>query len=328
MLEQAEAKRVQAEAAVAVAQADILAAEAKRVETEAGRRRVEAELARWQAEFSRVEQLFRERAQTGSLVDETRSKLRGSEAMRDEVEAQVRTAQATVAQARAALDKAKADLAATAAGIALARADVKGALALLSYQHITAPFDGVVTRRNLDTGHLTLPGPGGEPLFVVARADMVTVVVAVPELFATAVEPRDRVVISLQAIPGKTFEAPVARTAYALDPKSRTLRVEVDLPNRDGQLHPGLYAYASIVAEEHANALTIPSTAVLKDGDAAFCVVARQGVARRAGIKVGWSDASATEVLSGLGDQDEVVKVGAGALVDGQAVEPLKPAKP
>ena len=325
MLEQAQARRVQAEAAVEVAQADILAADAKLVESRAGMKRVEADLSRWQAEFARVEQLFRERAQTGSLVDETRSKLRGSEAMREEFEAQVKTAMAAIAQATAALDKARADLAAAGSGIAVARSDVRGAEALLAYNRIVAPYDGVVTRRNLDTGHLTVPGGQGEPLFVVARSDLVTVVVAVPELFAAAVEPGDRALIKLQAIPGKTFEGKVTRTAYALDAKSRTLRAEIDLPNPDGKLHPGLYAYASIVAEEHPDVLTVPSSAVGRDGEKAFCFVVRDGHAARCPIEVGLVNGTSTEVVSGLRGDEDIVKAGVASLADGQPVETTKP---
>ena len=328
MLEQAQARRSQAEAAVEVARADVDTADARLVEARAGMKRVEADVARWQSEFARVEQLFRERAQTGSLVDETRSKLRSAEAMREEVEAQVKTAQAAVTQAKAALDKALADVVLATAGVAVARSDVRGAEALLSYNRIVAPYDGVVTRRNLDTGHLTVPGGQGDPLFVVARSDIATVVVAVPELFAAAVEPGDRASIRLQAIPGRTFEGKVTRTAYALDPKSRTLRAEVDLPNPDGKLHPGLYAYASIVAEEHPDALTLPTSAVGRDGDKAFCFVVRDGLAARRPIEVGLVAGASTEVVSGLVGDEAVVKAGIASLADGQPLEASKSAAP
>lgn len=325
MLEQAQAKRAQAEAAVEVAHADVAAAEAKRTEANAGLKRGDADLARWRAELARVEQLFRERAQTGSLVDETRSKLQSAEAMREEAGAQVETARAAIVQAKAALDRTRADVAEAASGIAVARSDVRGAEALLAYTRIVAPYDGVVTRRNVDTGHLTVPGGQGEPLFVVARSDLVTVVAAVPELFAAAVEAGDRVSIRLQAIPGKVFQGKVTRTAYALDPKSRTLRAEVDLPDPDGKLHPGLYAYASIVADEHPDALTIPASALAREGEMAYCFVARDGRAVRRPIEVGIVEGSNVEVASGLQPDEEVVKAGIASLSDGQPIEPAKP---
>jgi multidrug efflux pump subunit AcrA (membrane-fusion protein) len=99
MVEQAEAHRDQAEAAVKVAQADIVSAEARAAEARAGTKRSESDYARWQSESRRVEQLFQERAQTGSLLDETRNKLLSAEAAREEVEAQVKTAEATLRRA-------------------------------------------------------------------------------------------------------------------------------------------------------------------------------------------------------------------------------------
>ncbi|HWE35941.1 MAG TPA: efflux RND transporter periplasmic adaptor subunit [Isosphaeraceae bacterium] len=328
MVEQAEARRDQAEAAVEVAGADVATARAKVAEAQAGIKRASSDLARWRSEYNRVEQLFRERAQTGSLLDETRNKLSAAEAAEEEELAQVETARAALAQARAALDKARSDLAAAKSGIAVARADARRVEALLGYTKIVAPYDGVVTRRNVDTGHLTMPGAQGEPLFVVARSDLVTVVVAVPEMDAPAVDPGDRARVRLQALPGKVVEGRVTRTAYALDTKSRTLRAEIDLPNPEGKLHPGLYAYATITVEESPYALTLPATAVGRDGDKTFCVAVRDGHAARLPIELGLGDGARFEVRSGLKGDEVVAKANVAALADGQAVEPLPSAKP
>ncbi|WP_435010719.1 efflux RND transporter periplasmic adaptor subunit [Tundrisphaera lichenicola] len=325
MVDQAEALKIQSEASVEVAKADLDATGAKVEESRAGIRRIEAEVIRWQSESARVEQLFRERAQTGSLLDETRSKLESAQATREEYDAQVKTAQAAVAQAKAGLDKSKADVAAAEAGVAVARADAARVEALRGYTRILAPFDGVVTLRNVDVGHLTAPGAQGDPLFVVARSDLVTVVVSVPEMFAPAVEVGDPVTIRFQALPGKPIEGHVTRSAYALDPKSRTLRVEIDLPNPDGRLHPGLYAYASIVAEEHADVLTVPASAIVREGEKSTCVVIRGGLARRQLVEVGLGDGTSVEVTSGLGGDDLIVKANGGSIVDGQSVETSDP---
>ena len=327
-LEQAEARRDQASAAVAVARADIVSAEARVAEARAGIKRAGADAARWQSEFARVEQLFRERAQTGSLLDETRNKRLSAEAALEEIDAQVKTAEATLAQSRAGLDKARSDLAAAAAGVAVARSDVRHAETMLGFARIVAPFDGVVTRRNADTGHMTAPGAQGEPLFVVARADLVTIAVAAPEMFAAAVDPGDAVLVRLQALPGPAIEAKVTRTAYALDPKSRTLRVEVDVPNPDGKLHPGLYAYATIVLDERKDALTLTTTAVGRDGTRAYCMAIRDGHLAKLPIEVGIGDGARVEILSGLAGDEVVAKVNAPSLVAGQPVESTEPANP
>jgi HlyD family secretion protein len=320
-VEQAVARKAQAEAAVKVALAVVGSSEAKLAEVQAGVKRSEADLARWQQEFRRIEQLFNERAQTGTLLDETRSKLRSSEATRDEVRAQVKSAEAAVAEARASLDRARSDVVAAASSIDVAREDVRRVGALLGYTRIEAPFDGIITRRNVDTGHLTRPGSDAPPLFIAARTDVVTIVVDIPETYSTEVDKGDRATVKLQAMKGRTVEGTVTRTAWALDPKTRTIRVEIDIPNPGGILRPGLYAYATVIVEEHKDVLTIPTTAVLPEKDKASCFVVAGGKAVRRAIKTGLNDGTRTEVISGLEGSEAVVKAGAASLVDDQPVE-------
>ena len=252
------------------------------------------------SEFARVEQLVRERAQTGSLLDETRSKLQAAEAAARRSRPRSRSAEAALAEAKAVLDKARSDVDAAASHIEVARFEAERAEAMAGYARIVAPFDGVVTRRNVDTGHLTTPGAAGEPLFVVARSDIVTIAVGVPETDAPFVESRRPGPVRLQALEGRTFEGKVTRTAWALDPATRTLRAEIDLPNPDDVLRPGLYAYATIIAEEHKDVLTVPATAVVQEGGKSFCVAVADGRARRKEVELGLSDGKRTEVVSGL----------------------------
>jgi membrane fusion protein (multidrug efflux system) len=103
------------------------------------------------------------------------------------------------------------------------------------------------------------------------------------------------------------------------------LLTEIDLPNKDDLLRPGLYAYATIVAEEHKGAITVPSTAVVKDGTKAFCAVVADGKVRRAEIKTGIVEGKRTEILAGVNESDKVVEANAASLVDGQSVEVAKP---
>jgi HlyD family secretion protein len=325
-VEQAIARRAQTEAAVEVAQANVAGADAKLAEAQAGIKRVEADLARWQAEYHRVEQLFQARAQTGSLLDETRNKLRSSEASREEVRAQVKTAEVAVTQSRAALDQARSDVVAAAAAIDVAREDARRVEALLAYTRIEAPFDGIVTARNVDTGQLTRPGSDSDPLFILNRSDIVTIAIDVPETFATEVNPGDRATIELQAMKGKTVEGTVTRTAWALDPRTRTLRVEIDIPNPGGKLRPGLYAYATVIAEEHPGVLTVPTTALVRDKDKTTCVLVVAGKAVRRPVEVGLTDATRAEVVSGLDGSEAVVKAYAATLTDGQPVDLVPPA--
>ncbi len=324
MIEEAGAVLLQAKASEDVAQANLLSAKAKLTEVRAGTKRVDADLARWQAEFSRVEQLFKEHAQTGSLVDETRSKLRASESTRDEVYAQGKTAEAAVRQSEAMLEKARADVIAAQASVKVARSDAYRVQRLRQYATIVAPYHGVITRRHVDVGDLTEPGNHGEPLFVIARDDIVRITVNVPEMFATEVEPGDRVLIRLQAIAGRNFEAKVTRTSWMLDAKNRSLRAEIDVPNPKGFLRPGLYAYATIVVDEHANVLCIPTSALIRQDPNVFCVVVKEGQAVRKLVTVGLDDGTRAEILSGLSGDNRIVKAYASSLIDGQRVEILE----
>jgi HlyD family secretion protein len=325
---QAIAKRKQAEAAVRVAEANVKGAEAKLVEVRAGTRRVQADLARWQAEFRRVEELHAARASTGSLVDETRSKLRSSEAASEETAAQITSADVAVIQSLAALDSARSDVVAASSAVDFARADAGTALARLAYTKIEAPFDGIITQRNVNTGDLTQPGADKLPLFIVARSDIMTIRVNVPEAFAAEVNPGDRATVRLQEMKGMTVEGKVTRISWALDPKTRTIRVEIDIPNPGAKLQPGLYAYATLVAEERPDVMTLPVTALVSESGKDYCVAIIAGKTARRSIKVGPSDGTRTEVVSGLDGREAVVKANAGSLADGQTVEVVDPANP
>ncbi len=317
----AEADRRQAEAAVEVAEADVTAASAKLAEERAGIGRAAADFDRWESEHRRVTQLFEAKAQTGSLLDETRNKLRSAEAAVEESQAQVRSAEAAVIQARAGLDRARSDLGSAAAAVDVAREEAGRASAMLGYARIVAPFDGIVTERHINTGDLTQPGADRPPLFVVARSDLLTIRVDVPEVFAHDVQPGDPATIRIQAIRGQTIRAKVTRTSWAIDPKARTLRVEVDVPNPDGHLQPGLYAYATVLVEERADVPCVPASAVLSESGEDACFVVVEGKARRRPVQLGLSDGTYTEILGGLSASDQVVKAGAGSLTEGQPVQ-------
>ena len=129
----------------------------------------------------------------------------------------------------------------------------------------------------MDVGDLTEPGNHGEPLFVVARDDIVRITVSVPEMYATQVEPGDRVLVRLQALSGRNFEAKVTRTSWMLDAKNRTLRTEIDVPNPKGILRPGLYAHATIVVEEHKDVLSVPTSALVRQDSITFCIAVAGG---------------------------------------------------
>src|SRR5262249_33551981 len=165
-------------------------------------------------------------------------------------------------------------------------------------------------------------------LFVVARTDVVTVTVGIPEAFAPALNPGDRAFIKLQAMNGRTIEAKVSRISWALDPKTRTIGAEIDLPNPGGTLLPGLYVYATVIVEEHPGVVTVPTTAVVKAKDTSYCVAIGGGNALRRPIEIGLNDGTRTEVVTGVNEEDAVVKANASSLADGQPVEVIEPPNP
>jgi RND family efflux transporter MFP subunit len=322
---QAVAKHKLAAATVKVADANTTGADAKLVEARASLKRAEADLVFSQSQMTRVTELTSQSAVTESFLDETRSKLRSAESAVAEIQARIKTAEAGVIQAHAALDQAHADLGAAAAAVDVAKEDARRAEALFGYARIEAPFDGIVTQRNVDTGALIQPGVDQPPLYMIARSDIITIWVAMPERIAPAVNPGDRAEVTLQAVPGRIIEGKVTRISWALNPKVRTLRAEIDIPNPDAKLQPGLYAYATVIAEEHPHVLTVPATAVVSEQGKHYCVAVVAGKAVRRPIQVGLSDGMRTEVVSGLEGSEAVVKANAASLTDGQALAVIQP---
>jgi RND family efflux transporter MFP subunit len=144
-------------------------------------------------------------------------------------------------------------------------------------------------------------------------------------MYATEVQAGDRVMIRLQALAAREFEGKVARTSWMLDSKNRTLHTEIDVPNPNSVLRPGLYAYATLVVEERTGALVVPSAALVWQDARTYCVAVADGIAVRKPVVVGLDDGSLAEILSGLQETDTIVKAYATSLADGQAVSVIHP---
>jgi RND family efflux transporter MFP subunit len=327
---QTKAEIEQARKALAAAQANVASAEAATVEARAGLTRARSLYDRWQSEASRMAGL----AQGGVLDiqsrDETANQFRAAEAGRAEAEARIVSAEAAVRKAKADRDKIEADVKAAEAKRDVARADALRVQALLSYTKIRAPYDGTVTRRRVNTGEFLQPGTAkAEGIFTVARLDPVRVVIEVPETDAALVRDEGEAKIAVQALPGPELAGKVKRNSWSLAPGSRTLRTEIDLPNPDGRLRPGMYVYARInVALPEA--WVLPSAALVKQGDVTVCYLVEGGKAVRTPVQVGRSDAGLSEVRKrakpgAAGDWEdftgkETVATPAASLTDGQPV--------
>ena len=161
-----------------------------------------------------------------------------------------------------------------------------------------------------------------KPLFTVVRTDRVRVFIDLPEMDAPLANSGDRAVVRVQALGGRDFLGSITRTSWALDSATRTLRTEVDVPNPDGQLRPGMYAQVTIDLEERADAWTLPTSALLSQGGETWCYVVENGKARRKPVTVGLTAGGEAEILTGLAGNEEVIVLAKGAsLTEGQAVE-------
>jgi RND family efflux transporter MFP subunit len=197
----------------------------------------------------------------------------------------------------------------------------------LEYTTIEAPFDGVVTLRTIDLGDIVYQAnsPKGktEPLLRVARVDVIRVKTYVPELDSVWADVGDAATVTFDALPGRVFTSKVARVSGALDAATRTMLVEIDLPNADGLIRPGLYGRARIALEQREHALVLPSGAVkVGDGGAQVFVVAGDAV-RRKSVALGLVDSQWTEITSGLDEGERVVADAAANLADGMQVRVL-----
>jgi RND family efflux transporter MFP subunit len=221
------------------------------------------------------------------------------------------------------VDNAAGDLAAKKANVQSAEANVRRLEEMKSFQHVYAPFAGVITRRNVDTGTLINAGNTGssQQLFYLAQMSPLRVYVRVPEIYANAIRTGLGAYLELAQNPGQRFEGKVARTSEAIDAGTRTLLTEVDVPNHNGALLPGGYAQVHLQVKVTGARLTVPVNALLfrSEGLRAVVVDANHKTHLRQ-LTVGRDYGTALEVLQGLDVNDWIVLNPADSLEEGQEV--------
>ena len=173
------------------------------------------------------------------------------------------------------------------ANVEAARANVQRLEDMKNFDRVTAPFDGVVTERNTDIGQLIAAGSGSE-LFRLAQTDPLRGYVRVPQLLIHSIAPGQKAALTFQDLPGREFEATVTRTAGAVDPTSRTLQVELQVPNPRGEILAGSYAQVSFNETAAANVLTLSDKALIfRAQGMQAAVVGEDGRAHLRTIKLG-----------------------------------------
>ncbi len=204
------------------------------------------------------------------------------------------------------------------AAMKVAKANYELARTKLGYTRIVSPFPGIVTRRYLDPG--TYLASSSTPLFQLMYVDSVKVVVNIQENDLPHVKPGARAEIKVGAYGDRRFAGTVTRMADALDLSTRSMPVEIDIPNRDHALKPGMFCTVTIVTGEHPDAITIPTMAIQKDETGPFVYVARDNTAKRVRIQLGVEQGNNTEIRSGLDGSESIIVVGQQLLRDGGAI--------
>jgi RND family efflux transporter MFP subunit len=235
-------------------------------------------------------------------------------------------AQAKDLEAEAQISSAEAQLSAARQQLEVAQANQKQYYALESYSRITAPFAGVITVRLADTGALiqggTSASSGAGPVVRLAEVSKLRLVLPVPESAAAQIHLGDPVRARVQAL-NQDFEGKVSRFADLLDRQTRTMETEIDFPNKDGRLIPGMYAEATLSLSENKNELCIPTEAVSRNSnDAVVLTVNNQDVIEERHIKLGFEGESYVQVLGGVVEGDRVVIGGRSQFRPGQKVQP------
>jgi RND family efflux transporter MFP subunit len=216
------------------------------------------------------------------------------------------------------------------ANLAAADANVRRLEQLEGFKKVYAPFSGVITKRNVDPGALINAGAGaaGRELFDMARVDPLRVYTSVPQAYAPFIRVGASTTVTLQEFPGQRFSAKVARTAESIDPNTRTLLTEVDVPNRDGRLLPGSFGEVHFAVGSNVNKVTVPVNAMLfRSEGTRLAVVGPDNKVQLRPISIGKDYGTTLEVLAGVSIQDQIVINPPDSLEDGQQVN-LAPASP
>src|SRR3984885_5026977 len=225
-------------------------------------------------------------------------------------------------------DQAVSDLNAKRATADSAKANVGRLQRLQEFEHVYAPFDGVITVRNTDVGDL-IQGDNTTPkeLFHLAAVNKLRVYISVPEVYATAIKSGETVRLTLDAFPGENFTGTLVRDSNSIDLTSRTLRVEVDVDNPTDRLLPGAYAFVYLKLPSAAGAVTVPTNTLLFRAEGLRVGVVRDGLAKLIPITIGHDYGSSVEVLSGLTTDDAVILDPSDSIMGGSPVKMVEVAK-
>jgi RND family efflux transporter MFP subunit len=212
----------------------------------------------------------------------------------------------------------------TSSAVKSAEANVQRLKELQSFEKVYAPFDGVVTARNIDTGQLITEGSTNE-LFHMQAIQTLRVYTNLPQIYSANVKRGEKIDLSFVEYPGKTYQGTLVRTADAIDPVSRTLLVEVDVSNRDGQLLPGSLAQVHFKTPATTNTFIVPAAALIfrREGLRLGTVVddSKAGnIAHLVPVVIGEDDGATVQIVTGLIGGEKVIQDPPDSLIEGEKV--------
>jgi RND family efflux transporter MFP subunit len=214
-----------------------------------------------------------------------------------------------------------------AVGVAKANVDAQKALLQVlnqqkAYQRVVAPFDGVITQRNIDVGSLVqADAASGTFLFTIMQSNVIRAQVFVPQDQAFELRPGVDAVVRVPEIPDRTFPGKVSRIADALQPGTRTLLTEIDIPNPDGALTSGMYTTIDLHIPRKVPSLIVPADAIIFNRDGVQVAVVEGGVARLRKVTIARDLGKTVEVRDGVKSGDQVVLNPSVELADGSKVQ-------
>lgn len=220
-------------------------------------------------------------------------------------------------------DQALSDLSAKTSTLASAQANVRRLQQIQGFEKVYAPFDGVITARNIDVGSLIQAGDSGSlkaELFHMAATDKLRLFVPVPEVYAGNVGDGERVAVTSDATPNEKFYGTIVRNSDAIDISSRTLNVEVDVNNADHRLRPGQYAFVHLPLPPSDASMTLPSNVLLFRSEGLQVGVVKNNQVQLVAVKIGHDYGAKVEITSGLTPQDRVILNPSDSLAQGQRV--------
>lgn len=307
-----EALKQRANSGIKLAEANVQSSDAKLSQAKSEMNRANAILAAAEAEFQRTSDLVQRKSLEGRMLDEVRKKRDSELANKVAVESAILAVKADVSVAKAELLSAEASATVAAAETEIARRQLDELDVLIGYATLKSPFAGIVTDRSVNLGDLvreTNDVGSGHPLFEISQVDKVRIQTLIPERDAAFVNRGDLVKFTFPSFNQEETTGTVTRISASLDPSTRTMLVEIEMPNPDGKLLPGMFGQATINLTNKTNANLLPARAVRFDADGQpfVYVVGQDQIVSVVQVTTGIDTGKTIEILSGVQSGQRVV---------------------